>query len=71
MEQELHLKLVKNALRPFFEGEVSHSNIGPAVFDITLKKLPDFIGDAEQYLFEAKDMTARKLTERRLVESES
>lgn len=54
-----------------FEGEVSHSNIGPAVFDITLKKLPDFIGDGEQYLFEAKDMTARKLTERRLVESES
>lgn len=54
-----------------FEGEVNHSSIGPAVFDITLKKLPDFIGDGEQYLFEAKDVTARKLTERRLIESEA
>ncbi|OEF30106.1 hypothetical protein A1QC_03225 [Vibrio rumoiensis 1S-45] len=54
-----------------FEGEVNHSNIGPAVFDITLKQLPDFIGDGEQYLLEAKDITARKSTESRLIESES
>ena len=54
-----------------FEGEVRESNIGPAIFDLTIKKLPSVAGEDDQYLFEGKDITARKLTEKRLMESEA
>lgn len=54
-----------------FEGEVKESNIGPAIFDLTIKKLPSVAGEDDQYLFEGKDITARKLTEKRLMESEA
>ncbi len=54
-----------------FEGELIDSNIGPVYFDLSLKKLPAAEQGEERYLFEGKDITSRKLTERRLVDSES
>ncbi|MBD1575791.1 EAL domain-containing protein [Vibrio sp. S11_S32] len=54
-----------------FEAEIMHSNIGPCVLDITLKRLPSLLDGKAQYLFEAQDVTARNTTERRLIENES
>ncbi|MFV0574599.1 MAG: EAL domain-containing protein [Vibrio sp.] len=54
-----------------FEAELIHSNIGPAIFDLTIRKLPENNTMDEQYLLEARDITARKLTERRLIENEA
>ncbi len=54
-----------------FECELVDSNIGPAIFDLTIKKLPSVEGEDAQFLFEGKDITARKLTEKRLIESEA
>lgn len=57
--------------RVHLEVELSDSNVGAAIFDLTIKKLPSIDGNNEQYLFEGKDITARKLTEKRLIESEA
>lgn len=68
IEQSFHESFDKGMVR--LEGELVYSNVGPVVFDMSINKLPAFIGDGNQYLLEAKDITARKLTEKRLIESE-
>ncbi|WP_164520807.1 EAL domain-containing protein [Vibrio aphrogenes] len=54
-----------------FEGELIDSRIGPAVFDITIKKLPNIDNSGRYYLFEGKDITAKKQAEKQLLESEA
>lgn len=54
-----------------FEGDLINSNLGPVFFDLSLKKLPPSPESGDRYLFEGKDITARKLTEKRLADSEA
>ncbi len=53
------------------EVELMRTNIGPITLDLSIKKLPITDGHDEQYLFEGKDITDRKLAEKRLIESEA
>lgn len=53
-----------------FEAEIWHAEHGSLVLEISLKPIPSPQG-GRQYLLEARDITARKLTEERLYQREA
>ena len=53
-----------------FEAEIWHSEQGAMVLEIALKPLPDN-GQGVNYLFEARDITSRKITETKLFQREA
>ncbi|WP_287023882.1 EAL domain-containing protein [Vibrio sp.] len=53
------------------EVELVRTSIGPITLDLSIKKLPVVDGHDEQYLFEGKNITDRKLAEKRLIENEA
>tara|TARA_Y100001956_G_scaffold75234_1_gene83000 strand:- start:3468 stop:6614 length:3147 start_codon:yes stop_codon:yes gene_type:complete len=53
-----------------FEAEIWHAEQGALVLEITLKPIPSGVESA-CYLLEAKDITARKITEERLYQREA
>nr|WP_252724241.1 EAL domain-containing protein [Vibrio hepatarius] len=53
-----------------FEAEIWHPEQGAMVLEMALKPLPDN-GQGANYLFEARDITSRKITETKLFQRES
>ena len=53
-----------------FEVEVQSSEDGRRVLDIAMKRMPESVGEAEQLLFEARDVTSRHQMEEKLRERE-
>ncbi|WP_299019882.1 ABC transporter substrate binding protein [uncultured Photobacterium sp.] len=53
-----------------FEVEVKSSDDGWRVLDIAMKRMPSSVGDKEQLLFEARDVTTRHQMEEKLRERE-
>ncbi|MGF1752190.1 EAL domain-containing protein [Vibrio makurazakiensis] len=54
-----------------FEGEIWDRELGAVVLEISLKPLPNQNQNQAQMLFEARDITSRKLTENKLFQRES
>lgn len=69
VQQALHEVKERGIVR--FEAELVDSTNGPAVFDLTIKKLPNMDNMENYYLFEGKDITAKKHAEKQLLESEA
>lgn len=61
---------ISNAGLIRFEAEITHSSYGPCLLEISLKVMPANVSSDVQYLFEARDITTRKLTEGKLMERE-
>lgn len=53
-----------------FEAEVWHAELGALVLEVSLKPIPSGMPSA-RYLFEARDVTSRKITEERLYQREA
>ncbi|MGD8173762.1 EAL domain-containing protein [Vibrio sp. TRT 21S02] len=54
-----------------FEAEIWHADEGAMVLEVTLKLLPELADNQAQYLFEARDITSRKVTEEKLYQREA
>jgi len=53
-----------------FEVEIQSNDDGRRVLDIAMKRMPESVGEAEQLLFEARDVTSRHQMEEKLRERE-
>lgn len=54
-----------------FEAEIWSTEHGAMVLEVSLKPFSQQVGDQEQYLFEARDITSRKAMEDKLYQRES
>lgn len=53
-----------------FEIEIQSHDDGRRVLDIAMKRMPEWVGEADQLLFEARDVTSRHQMEEKLRERE-
>ncbi len=54
-----------------FEGQIWNKEQGSLVLEVSLKPLSQLLGREQQYLFEARDITSRKMMENKLYQRES